>query len=178
MRNVFLLTLLLAAMLAPAYGAGELSNRRAPGFSLPDSTLKQYDVQDFRGKIVLIDFMMTNCPHCQAFSKILEQIKARFGDNVMILEVVNYASDNASTVAEYIKTSHVSVPVLFDCGQMAASYLKLTSSRRSIDLPHVFLIDRRGIIRNDYANTEANKAIFEGAALTFEIERMLASKEK
>jgi hypothetical protein len=61
---------------------------------------------------------------------------------------------------------------------MAASYLKLTSSRRSIDLPHLFLIDRRGIIRNDYANTEANKAIFEGAALNFEIERMLAPKEK
>jgi peroxiredoxin len=178
MRNAFLSVLLLATALAPAYGAGELSNRRAPGFSLPDSTLQQYDLQDFRGKVVLIDFMRTNCPHCQAFSKVLERIKFHFGDHVMILSVVNYVTDNGATVAMYIKENFVSVPVLFDCGQMMASYLKLDTSRKTIDLPHLFVIDRQGIIRSDYVYSEMNKPVFEGAALTFEIERLLAAKDK
>ena len=39
--------------------AGELSNRRAPGFSLPDSNINYHDLGDYRGKVVLVDFIKT-----------------------------------------------------------------------------------------------------------------------
>src|SRR3984893_16461759 len=72
-----------------SFGSGELSNRRAPGFALPDPEYKHYyDLQDYRGKIVLIDIMSTRCPHCQLLTTTLEQVKARYGDKVAILEVV------------------------------------------------------------------------------------------
>ena len=54
---------------------GELSNRRAPGFSLPDGNLKQHDLQDYRGRVVLVEFMQSQCPNCAAFSRVLEQVK-------------------------------------------------------------------------------------------------------
>lgn len=153
--------------------AGELSGRRAPGFSLPDSSFKQYDLGDYRGKIVLLDIMQTACPHCQAFVRTLEEIKAKHGLKVAILSVVN-PPDTIDTVRQFVKRSFVTTPVLFDCGQMAASYLRVTPQNPKITLPHLFIIDGQGMIRNDYSY-EGNKEIFEGKALFAELDRMLAA---
>lgn len=158
------------AMLA---GGGELSGRRAPGFSLPDSNFRQYDLQDYRGKVVVLEIMQTNCPHCRDFAKVLEKVKQRYGDRVAVLAIVN-PPDTQATVAKYAKETGSTVPVLFDCGQVAASYLKVTPARPSFNVPHVFLIDAEGMIRNDFGYGPATKEIFEGTALFGEIDKLLA----
>lgn len=167
------LTVLMAV--TSLWAAGELSNRRAPGFSLPDLNYRQHDLADYRGKIVLIDIMRTQCPHCVTLSRTLERVKQRYGDKVVILSVVN-PPDNDAAVRAYIRDYKITVPVLFDCGQMAASYLKATPQRPSFQTPHLFLIDGNGWIRNDYEYTPATRAIFEGDALFKEIDKLLAEK--
>lgn len=157
------------------WAAGELSNRRAPGFSLPDLELRQHDLADYRGKIVLIDIMRTQCPHCVTLSRTLERVKQRYGDKVVVLSVVN-PPDNDAAVRAYIREHKVTGPVLFDCGQMAASYLKATPQRPSFSTPHLFIIDANGWIRNDYSYSPATRAIFEGNALFQELDRLLAEK--
>jgi peroxiredoxin len=169
-RSVFAIFVATVSLFA----AGELSGRRAPGFSLPDSSLKQHDLMDYRGRIVLIDFMMTKCPHCVTFSKVLERVKARYGNKVAILSVVNYSSDNSNTVAAYINANGVTVPMLYDCGQVMASYMQLNSGKANIDLPHLFIIDREGFIRNDYYYGASSQQVFQGDALFSELDRMLA----
>jgi peroxiredoxin len=156
-------------------GAGDLSNRRAPGFSLPDVNLRQHDLADYRGKVVLIEIMQTNCPHCQVFGKILEEAKAKYGDKVAILSVVN-PPDNQASVTRYVRDTKSTIPILFDCGQMAASYLKVTPANPAINVPHLFIIDGNGMIRNDFGYNAANKGIFEGRALFAEVDRVLAAK--
>lgn len=154
--------------------SGELSNRRAPGFALPDPSYEHYyDLQDYAGKVVLIDIMSTHCPHCLLLSTTLEQVKGRYGDKVAILEVV-LPPDNQATVAKFIQTNNVTIPVLCDMGQMTASYFKATPSTMStIAVPHLFLIDKKGMIRNDYPYEESTLPIFEGAGLFAEIEKLL-----
>src|SRR4026208_1284610 len=112
--------LCLVACAGSLLAAGELSNRRAPGFSLPDSNLKYYDSQDYRGKILLIEIMQTNCAHCATFAPILEEIATKYRGRVVALSVVN-PPDNVGTVKRYLAEKKTSVPILFDCGQMAAS---------------------------------------------------------
>src|ERR1700686_4338350 len=131
---------------ACALGSGELSGRHAPGFSLPDSTTKQYDPQDFRGNLLLIEFMQTDCLHCQKFSAVLEQVKVKYGAKINILSIVNPPGD-AKSVAAYKAQFKVTTPILFDCGQVAYSYIRPTSQQVSI--PHIFLIDGDGMIRGE-----------------------------
>ncbi len=157
------------------FGAsGELSDRRAPGFALPDPSYEHYyDLQDYAGKVVLIDIMSTRCPHCLLASTTLEQVKSRYDDKVAILEVV-LPPDNQDTIAKFIQTNRVTVPVVCDMGQMTASYFKATpSSMQHIEVPHLFLIDQRGIIRNDFGYDETTRNIFEGAGLFAEIDKLL-----
>jgi thiol-disulfide isomerase/thioredoxin len=155
-------------------GSGELSNRRAPGFALPDPSYQHYyDLQDYAGKVVLIDIMSTGCPHCLLLATTLEQVKAKYAGKVAILEVV-LPPDNQATVAKYVQVNKITVPVICDMGQMTASYFQATPSTMSrISVPHLFLIDQHGTIRNDFAYDESTRNVFEGAGLFAEIDKLL-----
>src|SRR5580692_6672878 len=82
------------------FAAGDYSNRRAPGFSLMDSHYQQHDPQDYRGKPLVIDFMLTTCSVCNALADTLGQVKSRFGDKVVMLSIVALP-DNFQTVADF-----------------------------------------------------------------------------
>jgi peroxiredoxin len=153
--------------------AGELSNRRAPGFALPDvMRLTYHDPADYRGKVLVVEFMQTTCPHCEEFSKVLEKVKAKYGERVVILSITN-PPDNQSTVGQYIHANKTTVPILYDCGQVAQSYLKATPQKPTISIPHVFLIDQQGMIRNDFGYSPLTRSIFEGEGLFTEIDKLL-----
>ena len=77
-------------------------------------------------------------------SRVLEQVKEKYAGKVQVLSVVTMP-DTVNTVQKYIQENKVTTPVLFDCGQMMASYLKLGPSNTTVDLPTVYIIDRNGM---------------------------------
>ena len=163
----------LLASAALLFASGELSGRRAPGFSLPDLEGQQHDLQDYRGKIVLIDIIQTTCPHCQRLTDVLEKVHARYGGKVVVLTFA-IPRDTVAAVTSFVAEHKVTTPVLFDCGQVTMSYLKLSPQNRTVDVPHLFLIDGQGMIRNDFGYAFDTRNIFEGDALDTEIDRLLA----
>lgn len=172
MRKLLVLAALASAFVVSA--AGELSGRRAPGFALPDLNLNYHDIQDHRGKVVIVDIMRTSCPHCLSVAKNLERIKAKFGSRVAVLSIVN-PPDNQQSVSQYLVANKLTTPVLFDCGQVSAVYLKVTPRNPTITIPHIFLIDAQGMIRNDFAYSDATKTLLEGDGLDAEVQKLLAS---
>jgi peroxiredoxin len=129
-----------------------LANRRAPSFSLPDSTLKQHDILDYRGSWLLIEFMETNCPKCKELSVKLESIKAKFGPKVGVLSIVLTPPETQATVAKYIADTKMTTPILFDSSQVAISYFKATPQNPAFDSPHVFAINPSGLIVKDWTH--------------------------
>jgi peroxiredoxin len=167
----FLAILSMAAVCL--WASGELSNRRAPGFSLPNTNYQRfYDLQDYHGKVLLIDIMQTNCPHCMLLSTTLEKVKDKYGDKVGILSVV-IPPDTPDAVVQYIAKNKITVPIVFDMGQMTISYFNAKPTQSNIAVPHLFIIDKAGMIRNDFAYTEADRAVFEGPRLFQEIDKLL-----
>lgn len=144
--------------------AGPLSGKRVASFTLADATGKYYDVLDFRGKVLLIDIMKTDCPHCQTLSRTLERVKARYGDKLAVLSIVN-PPDDPQRVAAYIAKYKVTNPVLFDFGQATAAMLKITPQNPSISLPTLLIVDAQGTVREDLVFNDSLKAIFEGDGL-------------
>jgi thiol-disulfide isomerase/thioredoxin len=164
----------LTALLAGAlFASGELSNRRAPGFALPDPAYEHfYDLQDYRGKILLLEIMSTTCPHCLLLSTTLEKVKEKYGDKVAVLSVV-LPPDNQATIAKYRSVNKITVPIVCDQGQMTISYLNARPGMGHIDVPHLFIIDPKGMIRNDFGYKEDARSVFEGPGLTVEIDKLL-----
>ena len=153
------LILLLAASVLPA----QFNYRRAPGFALMDPIQgKWHDLADYRGKVVVIDIMRTDCPKCQELTGILEQVKAKYADKIQVLSVVTMP-DDLNKVKAYIAKYKVTSPVLFDCGQMIASYLQVGPKNPSIHLPTVMVVDRNGMIRRQIDDADATTANVLGA---------------
>jgi len=148
-----LLTVFAAALSLLA--AGDYSNRRAPGFSLTDSHYQQHDPQDYRGKVLLVDIMATGCPTCAHLVDTLVELKAKYGDKLAIISVVT-APDNFQTGDAFAAQHGMTWPLVFDMGQMIASYLKVTPSSPGVHFPHLFIIDGSGTIRNDFGAEDAD----------------------
>ncbi|HYO83405.1 MAG TPA: redoxin domain-containing protein [Bryobacteraceae bacterium] len=154
-----LVALLFAfVLLAPA----QFNYRRAPGFALPDMQQKWHDIADYRGKVVVLDIMRTDCPHCKTITSTLEQVKTKYAGKLQILSVITMP-DNMNSVQAYAKANKVTVPMLFDCGQMIASYLKLGPQNPTVDLPTVYVIDRNGMIRTELKGEAATPPAILGA---------------
>ena len=134
--------------------------------------VKYQDLADYRGKVVLIEFMQSTCPDCIALAKTLEKTKAKYGNKIAVLSVVN-PPDNQATVSRFLQEHKVTYPILFDCGQVTASYFKLTPQNSSTHVPHLFVIDGQGMIRNDYARTPDAEDIFDGTGLYAVIDPLL-----
>ena len=150
---------LLAALFLPA----QFNYRRAPGFALMDPIQgKWHDLADYRGTVVVLDVMRTDCPKCQELTGILEQIKAKYTDKIQVLSVVTMP-DDLPKVKAYIAKHKVTSPFLFDCGQMIASYMQVGPKNPSIHLPAVFVIDKNGMIRRQIDDTDINTTNVLGA---------------
>jgi len=135
------------------FAAGEYSNRRAPGFSLADAHFVQHDTQDYRGKVLIIEFMQTGCPVCIHLADILLLVQAKYGDKVGIMSVTTLP-DNFQTADKFATEHKIPWPILFDSGQVMMSYLKVTPANPKVNFPHLFMIDGNGTIRYDFEGGE------------------------
>jgi peroxiredoxin len=163
----FSVLLLLSALLALGQwlSAQGLSGRRAPSFSLPDSSFQQHDLLDYRGRWLFLLFVRTDNPTSKATTQLLESKKTQFGAKATVLSVAVSPVDNQATVAKYIADTKMSTPAVFDQGQMAASYFKATPAKPNIDLPHLFAINPNGMIVKDWAEAQMTPGTF-GTELT------------
>ncbi len=161
-----LLIMFCAGMALP----GQQAPRRAPGFALPDAQTGQIrDLYDYRGKVVVLEFMKTTCPHCANFTDILVEAQRKYGNRVQVISIVNTTDDNPNTVRQYVAGHKVTYPLLFDMGQMEYSYVQ----KPNVDLPHVYVIDPNGYIHSEYGYSITTRDIFEGRGLFNEIDRVL-----
>ena len=171
--NSMRFAILFFILVSGLFGAGEMVGQRAPGFSLRDGSNRYHDPLDYRGRILIVEFMQTTCPHCATFSKILQEAATKYAGKVAILSIVN-PPDSPEKVAQYIGANKLTIPILFDCGQIAASYIHWTPGRQGgFDIPRLFLIDAGGVIRRDLEYGVLTKQIFEGRGLFSEIDKML-----
>jgi peroxiredoxin len=148
-----------------------LSGRRAPSFSLPDSSLRSHDILDSRGHWLLLDFMKTDCPHCKELSKKLEGVKGRYGAKVEVLSILIAPPETIATVTQYVRELKITSPFLFDQGQVAVTYFRATPQNPAFDTPHLFAIDPNGMIVRDWG-----QAAVEAPGFLSELDQLLNKK--
>ena len=159
---------LIAGLLCVMALSGADQGRRAPGFALLDAKMKLHDLYDYRGKPVIIEFMLTSCPHCMAFTSVLEKVQKKYGDKVAILSIAN-PPDNFNSITRFVDTNKITYPVMLDIGQVAYSYML----KGSFSQPQLFIVDGNGIIYNHFEYAPSNHDIFEGNGLMNELDRLM-----
>ena len=115
---------------------------RLPDVAPPDFALTSLDgdsitLGDLKGKVALINFWATWCPHCKGQMPSMERIYRKLKDKGFTILAVNIM-ENLETVKKFARKYDLSFPVLLDRrGEVAAKY-------GANALPTTIIIDMEG----------------------------------
>jgi thiol-disulfide isomerase/thioredoxin len=84
-----------------------LSGGKAFNFSLPDTNGNIIKMQDFQGKVVLLDFMFTWCPGCRSLTPYLAKVEKEFKGNPNIVFISISTDKDIKIVKEGIGKASV-----------------------------------------------------------------------
>jgi peroxiredoxin len=161
-----IIALLCAATLVTA----QLAPRRAPGFCLIDTTGQWRDLADYRGKVVVVEFMQTTCAHCAVFTPILADLTKKYGDKLQVISIA-LSPDTTQSMMQFAKGHSLTWPLVLDQGQVAVSYVR----KGEINFPTLYLVDTNGMIAKNWEYGGLTKDVFEGNGLAREIDKLLPS---
>lgn len=115
-------------------------NEPAPDFTLPDMHGRLHRLSGYRGKIVIINFWSVECPHSERTDRWLAGQLAGWGGEVQLLSIAANAGESAQSVDQAVRERGIP-GVLIDAGHAVADRYE------AIVTPHVFVLDREGILR-------------------------------
>jgi thiol-disulfide isomerase/thioredoxin len=114
---------------------------QAPAFELPriDGTPGSLSLEQYRGRVVLLDFWATWCPPCRQMLPTMHDIAATYAPKGVVVLGVN--ADGGSSISEdvvsFLKEHPPTYPVVFDDGRASSAF-------RVHVLPTFAVLDRQG----------------------------------
>jgi thiol-disulfide isomerase/thioredoxin len=150
----------VSALLATALAASFTLQAAAPvprptkEFTIILPSGKQALLSSYRGKVVMMAFMFTTCPHCQALSKVITKLQGELGPRgfqavgAVFNDEVNTPNNaaNAQVTANFVNQFQVGFPLGFAPRESVLSYLGI-SDIQSWAVPQIAIIDRKGVVR-------------------------------
>ena len=115
-------------------------NELAPDFGLPDLQGNLHKLSDYRGKIVIINFWSAECPHSERTDVYLHESLQNWNGEVVVLPVASNRNESLQMVAEAAKSRNIP-QVLIDSEHIVSDLYE------AVTTPHVFALDREGILR-------------------------------
>jgi peroxiredoxin len=142
MRILVMVSAAIVAMPAAA-GDGVSVGDSAPAFTLTDSAGNDVSLKDFKGKIVVLEWLNPDCPFVQRHYKAgtMKNLATRYGDDGVVwltINSTNYmdAEANAKFKVQYDLPYTILVDQSGDVGHLYGA--KTT--------PHMYIIDGAGVL--------------------------------
>ncbi|MDQ6758665.1 MAG: TlpA family protein disulfide reductase [Acidobacteriota bacterium] len=143
-----LLALIAASVLVSALSAEAPSApRRSPEFQLNFVGGEQKLLSSYRGKVVMIEFLHTTCPHCQHAGQVFSKLNSEYGSRGFQPLGVAWDEMAKESIPNFIKTNKVNYPIAFATRDAVLDYLNMSPTMRSV-VPQIVWIDRKGMIRS------------------------------
>ena len=127
--------------------------RPAGEFAIQVPAGKPISLAAYKGKPVLLAFILTTCPHCQHAVELLSKFQPEYAPRGLQILASAIDQDGASAVPLFIKNMHPPFPVGFSDPVATVNYAGYALTR----LPHMpilLFIDRKGTVREQHDGAE------------------------
>jgi peroxiredoxin len=115
-------------------------NQPAPDFELPDLHGVLHRLSEYRGGIVVINFWSVDCAYSVRTDTLILGWRERWGNDVVLLSIAMNQNESARSVEEAARARGLR-RVLLDAGLIVTDLYGVEVT------PHVFVLDREGILR-------------------------------
>lgn len=123
-----------------------------PQFSLLGLDGVREDINQWQGKVRVINFWATWCPPCKREIPALIELQESYGRQG--LQIVGIALDNSEAVRDYVETSGINYPILL--GDEAIEVSEKLGNDMGI-LPYTVIVDQLGNVAHvHYGEVERN----------------------
>jgi peroxiredoxin len=146
--------------------------RQSPELSIDLPGGKRTLLSNYRGKVVVVEFLFTTCPHCQRASQMMNKLYDEYGSKGFQPIGVAFNDMSSMLVPDFIRDFGVKYPVGWSSREQVMSFMQY-SQDALIHVPQIVVIDRNGRIRqqsmpqrDEHTATEAN--------LRAQLEKLLA----
>ncbi|MEK7878781.1 MAG: TlpA disulfide reductase family protein [candidate division NC10 bacterium] len=113
--------------------------QRSPGLSLRSLDGKTVTLNDYAGKLVVLNFWATWCPPCDAEMPTLENLWVRYRDRgLVVVGVTVDKGEPRSFVEPYVRGKKLTFPILLDPDMQAAQAWRVAG------IPATFLVKPSG----------------------------------
>ena len=140
------------ALLATSLFAATIP-RPAPELTFRLTSGQPAKLSQWRGKVILLEFLLTTCSHCQRTSQTMNKLQAEYASRGVQSVGVAINDENGSLTAAYVKELGLKYPVGWTKHQVAVDFLQ-HPVMVSMMMPQLVVIDAKGIIRAQYAGTD------------------------
>jgi peroxiredoxin len=145
--------------------------RKAPEFAAQNPAGGQILLSQYKGKVVVLEFAFTTCPHCQASARLLSQLYKEYGPKGFQPLAVAFNDMANMLVPDFVKNNNVTFPVGSSPRDQVLNFLQLSPDER-LSVPQIVIIDRKGMIRQQSQASMDEKTATE-ANLRTQIESLL-----
>lgn len=127
--------------------------RPAPPLTVRSPGGDSISLQSLRGKVVLLEFFLTTCPHCQKTATIIEPIYKQWRARGLEILAVAINPDAPQLIPDFRNRFGSTFPIALGDPQMVHSFAEISAVRQFF-VPYVFMIDRKGVIRAEHPGGE------------------------
>lgn len=121
--------------------------RKAPEVTIVEANGKQSLLSSYRGKVVVLAFIFTTCPHCQAEVGVLSKLHTELGPKGFQPLAVAFNDNAGLLLNEFVQNFHPNFPVGSASRKTVVDYLQLDDSGAvPWMVPQIVVIDRKGMI--------------------------------
>jgi peroxiredoxin len=141
------LALIAAATALAVAAAGQKVPRKSPELLLSTHGGGQLRLSEYHGKVVLVEVLLTTCPHCQHSAQMLNRLQAEYGSRGFQAIGVALSETDQNQIENFIRAFGVKYPVGYVPRETIYKYLGADPAT-GIHVPHLVFIDRQGVIRH------------------------------
>ena len=133
--------------------------RPAPKFALANLAGEKTALENFRGKVVLIDFWATWCKPCVKSMPALQKLHGQFSPQGFTVLGISIDEEGTKKVEAFIKKHQVAYPILLDAETSPA-----WEAYKVKVIPALFLVDQEGQIVRQWIGEADMKEVESAAA--------------
>lgn len=139
---------ILAFSLAASLGAQGLpAPRKAAEFVIHSIDGRNLSLSGYAGKVVLLSFIHTTCPHCQQLSALMNQLYAEYGAQGFQPIAIAWNENAESLAPQFAKAYRLAYPVGCSDRSTVLGYLGIALMDQRTVVPQMVWIDRKGMVR-------------------------------